>query len=359
MPGFPRHSPLRAELVAAVDDYFARTGLARDGGAGMWAKSLALITWAVASWALLVFWAGSWWVAAPLAVSLGLALAGVSFAIMHDGNHGAYSRRRLLNAAAGSTMEVMGGSSHVWKHKHNVLHHTWPNVDGVDDDIELRPFFRLTDGQPRRWMHRFQHLYWVPLFSLFTSKWIFVDDYLALARGAVGGHAMARPRGLGVAAFAAGKLSFLVWGVVIPLLWVPLLPYLLGYAIAASVWGLTMGLVFQLAHAIQGVEVVLGPGPELPRPWAEHQLATTADFARGNRLLTWYVGGLNHQVEHHLFPGVCHRHYPAIAGIVREVCATRGIVPHEHPTVLSALRAHLRHLRRLGAPEPSPVPVAA
>lgn len=346
-PSFPSHSPLRAELNAEVDAYFERTGLDRDGGRPMWIKTLVILSWAITSYVLLLFVATSWWTAVPLAVSLGLALAGVGFSVMHDANHGAYSTGARLNASAAATIDLMGGSSYLWRQKHNVLHHTYTNVEGLDDDIELRPFFRLAEGQRRYWFHRFQHLYWVPLFVFFTTKWTLVDDFVALARGSIGRHEFPRPRWPALLQLLAGKLFFITWAFVLPLSVVPLGPFLLGYVIVSTVWGLTLGTVFQLAHAVDNVRFVRAP---LPLAWVEHQVATTADFARDHRLVTWYVGGLNFQVEHHLFPRVSHRHYPALATIVREVCARHGVPVHEHATVTSALRAHLRYLVTMGAP---------
>ncbi len=357
LPRFKAQSTLRTDLDQAVDAYFRDAGLDPGGGPRMWVKSVALIGWALASYLLLILWASTWWTAAPLAVSLGLALAGIGFSVMHDGNHGAYSRRRWVNRLTGATIDFMGGSSYVWRQKHNVLHHTYTNIDGVDDDIELRPFFRLTESQGRSWFHRFQHIYWVPLFAFFTTKWILLDDFVAVAKGEVGHHPMRRPRGLDLAQLLAGKLCFVVWAIVLPLQFVPLVPYLVGYALVCTVWGITMGLVFQLAHAVEGVSFM--ERAEVTRdPWIEHQLATTADFARSNPVLTWYLGGLNHQVEHHLFARVCHVHYPALAGVVRDVCRAHGITPHDHPTMLGALRAHLRFLKRLGAAPVAPALVA-
>lgn len=349
-PSFPAHSSLRAELNAEVDAYFARTGLDPAGGRPALLKTAVLLTWVIASYVLLLFAATTWWTAAPLAVSLGLALAAVGFNVMHDGNHGAFSTRPWLNRAAGASLDLMGGSSYLWRHKHNVLHHTYPNVEGLDDDIEFQPIFRLSDGQRRRWFHRFQHLYWVPLFVFFPTKWVFFDDFLTLVRGRTGRHPFPRPRGWSLAQLLAGKLFFVGWAIVLPLMVVPVLPYLLGYALVSAVQGLTLGTVFQLAHAVDTVQFAR---PPLSQPWVEHQLATTTDFARGGRLLTWYVGGLNMQVEHHLFPRIGHRHYPALAEIVRAVCARHGVTVHEHATVVGALRAHLRHLVRLGAPAPA------
>lgn len=291
------------------------------------------------------------WVAAPLAVSLGLAMACIGFSIMHDGNHGSHSSSRRLNALVGGTLDMLGGSSWMWRHKHNVIHHTYTNVDDVDDDIALRPFFRLTEGQARYWFHRWQYLYWLPLFLLFTTKWILVDDFVALARGKIGDHPVVRPRGWDLAQLLLGKVSFLLWGVIIPLQFVSPTTYLIGYMLVFGPMGVTLGLTFQLAHVVEGAAFRTVPvGGVLPDAFVEHQLATTVDFARSNRLVTWYVGGLNFQVEHHLFPKVGHQHYPAIAGIVREVCARHGIVPLEHATVWQAICAHIRFMRRLGRP---------
>lgn len=324
-------------------------------------KTGVMFAWAIASWALLVLWAASWPTALLLGTSLGLALAGIGFSVMHDGGHGSYSGRRWVNRVAASALDFLGGSSFVWNHKHNVLHHTYTNIEGADDDIEFHPFFRLTSGQPRYWFHRFQFFYWVPLFVFFSTKWILVDDFLALARGSVAGHPMARPRTRDWLLIVAGKLSFLLWAVVLPLLFVPVLHWLAGYVFVSTVWGLTLGVVFQLAHVVgEADSFALEEGGASPLPWVEHQLATTVDFAPRNRLLTWYVGGLNLQVEHHLFPRVGHRHYPAIAAIVRRTCADHGVTPLEHASMAGAFRAHLRHLHRMGRPsEDSGLPATA
>lgn len=318
----------------------------------MWRKTSIVLAWTVASYALLWFAAGSWWTVVPLAVSLGLALTAIGFNIMHDANHGAYSDNRLLNAVAAATLDMIGGSSYLWRHKHNVLHHTFPNVEGFDDDIDLHPMVRLTEGQPRYWYHRFQVVYWIPLFAFFIPKWTFIDDFVSLARGKIGNHPYRRPRGRQLALLFAGKAFYFGWAVVVPLMVVPFTHYLIASAIVFTVWGVTLGVVATLAHTVDQVEFVRVDRDrrrQLPHAWVEHQLATTADFARHDRLLTWFVGGLNFQVEHHLFTRVSHIHYPAIAPIVRDVCRRHGIVVHDQPTIRAALGSHLRFMIRMGA----------
>jgi linoleoyl-CoA desaturase len=192
-------------------------------------------------------------------------------------------------------------------------------------------------------------------------KWWFVDDVLDVVRGRLAGHRFARPRGAELAAYVAGKATFVGWSLV-----VPLLVFRSGWVVALFVLGsLTLGIVlstvFQLAHAVPEAEFhAAAPGEQrMPAGWAEHQVRATMDFAPANRLLGWYVGGLNFQVEHHLFPDVCHTHYPALATIVRATCAEHRIPHRTHPTLRAAIAAHYRYLRALGRPPPSTPAVAA
>jgi linoleoyl-CoA desaturase len=338
-----------------VDAYFESNALDSKGGWAMLRKTFTIILWAVTSWALLTFWATTWLDAGLLCVSLGLALAGIGFAVMHDGGHGSYSSSPWLNRLAAGALDAVGGSSYFWHHKHNVLHHSFTNVDGVDDDIDASPFLRMADSQPLRWFHRFQHWYMVPLYGLFfATKWYFVDDARSWLRGEIGAQTVPRPRGWDAVQLVGGKLFFVTWALVVPLLVHSPLSALLAYLLVNAVLGITLALVFQLAHVVDGATFVPTPSPgeRLARPFVEHQLATTANFAPDHRLVTWYVAGLNFQIEHHLFPRVSHIHYPAIARIVRALCLESAIPYLSHATVWSALSAHVRFMRRIGKGEP-------
>jgi linoleoyl-CoA desaturase len=365
-PQFPPHSALRADLNRRVDAYFEQTGLDRDGGSAAVLKTVTIFAWAAVSYALLVFWAESWWTALPLTVSLALALAGVGFSVQHDGSHGAFSKRPLINRLAAAALDFLGASSYIWRHKHNVLHHTYTNVDGVDDDIDAAPFLRLAPTQPLRWYHRYQIFYFPVLMGLFfTTKWAVFDDFATATKGRIGSQRIPRPRGWELAQMIAGKITFVTWAFVVPMMFHSVLPVLICYTLLAFVWGMTLGLVFQLAHAVEETEFSdSAAGPAVARPWIEHQLATTANFAMRNPVVTWYVGGLNFQVEHHLFPRIGHRHYPALAPIVAEAARAHGAPYHAHATMRGALLSHLRFLVRMGEqapvaqPEVAPAPVS-
>ena len=181
-------------------------------------------------------------------------------------------------------------------------------------------------------------------------KWWFVDDAIDLVRGRIGQLPIPRPRGGELAAVLAGKALFVTWAVVIPVLvfrsgWAVVL-FLLG----ALALGVVLSTVFQLAHAVPDAEFhAAAPGERsMPTGWAEHQVRATVDFAPSNRLLGWYVGGLNFQIEHHLLPDVCHVHHPALAGIVEATCLAHRVPYRSQPTLRAAIAAHYRFLRALG-----------
>jgi len=345
-----------AELRAGVRDLLAEPGRLRRGQRAMYLKSAVMLTWAAGSWALLVFAAATWWQAAALAVSLGFAMAGVAFNIVHDANHGSYSDNRRLNRAMQWVLDVIGASSHVWRLKHNVVHHTFTNVSGADADIEQMPFFRCTPDQPRRWFHRFQHVYAWPLYGIMAVRWQLVGDFNELRRGHVEGTPLAWPRGRDLVGFWLGKAAFLGWAVVIPLLVHPLWQVAAGFMAASFIFALTLAVVFQLAHNIEEAEVtdVESLSAAGSVEWARHQVETTVDFAPRSRLLRWYLGGLNFQVEHHLFSKVCHVHYPDIARLVRAACDTHGVRYRANDTMWQALVSHTRWLRRMGQREVLP-----
>jgi linoleoyl-CoA desaturase len=359
---FPRDGGFHAAVKRRVEAYFLATGRARWGGTAMHAKTGAILGWFAGSYGLLLLWGGvSAWLAVALTVSLALATAGIGFSVMHDANHGAYSRSARVNRGWGLALDFVGASSYVWRFKHNVHHHTYANVDGMDADIDAAPFLRLAPSQRRRAFHRWQHLSAWPLYGVLGLKWWFVDDLVDLARGRIGQQPFPRPRGLELAAFVAGKAVFVGWAVA-----VPLLVHRSGWAVAlfllgSLALGVVLSTVFQLAHAVPDTAFhAAAPGEQrMPTGWAEHQVRATADFAPSNRLLGWYVGGLNFQIEHHLLPEVCHVHYPALAGIVAETCREHGVPYRAQPTLRHAIAAHFRHLRALARGGEAGVPVAA
>jgi linoleoyl-CoA desaturase len=320
------------------------------GRVQLYAKTFVALSILLGSWTTLMF------VRPGLPLGL-VALAGVvlgtvliGFCVQHDANHGAYFRSRRFNHLMGWTADaLLGFSSYAWRVKHNVAHHTYTNVDGYDDDISQTPFVRLAPSQvPRSW-YRLQHIYIWPLYSVMVLRWQTGADIAALIRGRIGRSPMRVPRRWDLVGLIAGKAIFIGLAIVLPLVfypwWVVAAAYI-GYTMATS---LVTATTFQLAHCVE--EAGFASAEELTadkRVWAVHEVETTVNFCPRNAFLTWVLGGLNYQIEHHLFPRVAHTHYPQIAEIVRRNAAKYGVRYTAQPSLRAALRSHQRHLRALG-----------
>jgi linoleoyl-CoA desaturase len=319
----------------------------------MYLKSAAILALFALTYVLLVFFARNAWQALPLAVLLGLAIAEIGMNIEHDGSHKAYSDHAWVNKLAAMTLDMVGASSFMWRWKHVVFHHMYVNVKDHDSDIELGIFGRLSPGHPRHAIYRWQHWYLWPLYGVMVLKWQYYDDYRDLIAGRMGVNRFPRPRGWDLVVFAGGKLSALVLGVGLPLLVHPLWTVIAFCVLVTMVVGVVLSVVFQLAHTVEEARFPLPRAEtlQMQQPWAVHQVESSVDFARGNRLVSWLVGGLNFQIEHHLFPTLCHVNYPVIAPIVEETCREFGVRYTAHPSLGTAVASHFRWLRRMGAAE--------
>ena len=349
---FESSGDLSTELKEKVHAYLA-TQDPRRLRLRMYAKTAIILAWAVASYAALVFWASTGWQVALLSTSLGLAMAGIGFGIQHDANHGSYPAPPRWRRALGFTLDLMGGSSYIWRFQHNVNHHSFTNVHDADADIDIGAVARLAPAQPHRWYFRFQHLYVWPLYSLLATSWVVFADWRDFFSRSIGSNKFPTPTGAEQFLFWFGKAMWVVIWLAIPLAVQPAGPWLAALLWTYLVLGFTLSIVFQLAHIVEEAEfpVMDGDPARADRDFFHHQLATTVDFARKNPVLTWYLGGLNFQVEHHLFPKVCHLHYPNIAPIVEEVCKKHGAPYYAIPTFRAALGSHARWLYQMGQPQ--------
>lgn len=343
----------RRALRKRIDDYFVHTGRKKRDCPEMYAKGAILFGVMVLLYVLLVFVAWTWWMAIPLAILLGLAMAAVGFNVQHDGGHRAYSERAWVNKLSALTLDFLGASSYIWARKHNSIHHSYTNITGHDDDINVGFLGRLSPHQPRHRFHRLQHIYLWVLYGLLPIKWHFVDDFRNLYNGHLGGHRLPRPKGWDLVTFVAGKVVFFSWAFAIPLMFHSWWLVASIYALAAFAEGIALSVVFQMAHCVEEAEF---PMPEaetgrIEHSWAAHQVETTVDFAPRSRIVTWLIGGLNCQVEHHLFPQICHIHYPALSPIVQQVCKEFGLRYRANATFFEGVVSHFRWLRRMGMPE--------
>lgn len=363
-PKFTHSDRFLHALRKRVDAHFENTGHSRRDNPRMYFKTATILAWFFGAYFLLLFAVHSWYLIVPLAVILGLALSAIGFNIQHDGGHKSYSKYPAVNKFMALTLDLMGGSSYLWDWKHNSIHHTYTNITGHDDDIDLGWLARLSPHQRHFWFHRLQGIYLWVLYGFLAIKWHFVDDFYQLAVARIGDKKIPRPKGMDLVVFITGKVLFFSMAFVIPMCLHPVWAVLSVYAIAAFVSGIVLSIVFQLAHCVEQAEfpmpIVSGKSSTMATGWAEHQVQTTVNFSPGNPVISWFVGGLNYQIEHHLFPKISHVHYPVLSKLVEEVCGEFRLRYASHKSFFSALASHYRWLNEMGkAPQPNTVAIAA
>ncbi|HLG04279.1 MAG TPA: fatty acid desaturase [Bacteroidia bacterium] len=344
-----RQADFTIALKKSVEEYFASRKLTTTGNWKLYSKTIVLLTSAVATYLLLLMVAMPGWLSLVLCVLFGFNLAAIGFNVMHDGAHGSYSRKGWVNEMMGYTLNLMGGNVLLWKTKHNMIHHSFTNIEGVDDDIDIRPFIRTNVNQPHKWFHRAQHIYFPLLYSLTHFWWIYQRDFLKYFSGKISGMKIKKLTISEHFIFWISKLVYFFIFLALPLM--ALGPQaLIGYTLATVVSGITISIVFQLAHVVEHADF---PVPDansnkIEESWTIHQLNTTANFSTSSRIITWFTGGLNFQVEHHLFPRISHVHYPALQKMVKSLCRQYNVQYIEYPTMFRAIRSHVSYLREVG-----------
>jgi linoleoyl-CoA desaturase len=346
-----RNNQFYQSLKLSVDDYFETNGIKRTGDWRLYIKTITLIGAAIAMYCGLIFFPVTPLLALLICALMGFTFASIGFSVMHDANHGSYSTKSWLNDLIGLSANALGASSFFWKQKHNIIHHTYTNVDGIDDDIAKSPIIRQCETQ--KWVpaHKVQHLYLVPVYALSSIFWLFFMDFTKYFTRKIYTTEAWKMTTKNHVIFWATKICYFVFYMIIPMIVWGFGPWLLGFFLLHVVMGLTLSLVFQLAHVVENTEfenVALDETKHIETAWAEHQIKTSSNFSMDNRVISWFVGGLNFQIEHHLFPKVSHIHYPAISKIVIEKCAEFNLPYNNYSTITGAIASHFRVMRMLG-----------
>ncbi len=339
-----------AALKQNVNRYFKENKISTKANAAMVIKTIALLLMYLLPFVLLLVFPLNGWQALLAVVVMGIGVAGVGMGVMHDATHGAYSRHPWVNNMLSGTLYLLGSNVLNWKLQHNVLHHTYTNISGLDEDIESKGPIRLSYNMPLKKFHRYQHLYAVFFYGLMTLAML-TNDFTRLRKYAGMGLLTAQKKELKseFLKMMARKLVYLsvILGLPIWLTDFSVAEVLLGFFIMHWVASIILSLVFQMAHVVEDASQ-FNSEKNIGTDWHVHQLKTTSNFARNNRLVSWFVGGLNFQVEHHLFPGICHIHYRQLAPIVEKTAKDYGISYHAQPSFRAALVSHFTQLRKLG-----------
>ncbi|MDQ3681569.1 MAG: acyl-CoA desaturase [Bacteroidota bacterium] len=338
------------ELKQRVNHYFIEAGKSFTGGKKLYTKAIILFTAFIFLYVHLVFFTPAIIFAIAECVLLGFVIAAIGFNIMHDGAHGSFSKNKEVNKLAAFSLNLLGGSHFMWNMKHNIIHHAYTNIDGVDDDIDIKPWMRMSSTQPKYAMHRYQHIYFWFLYAMLYIFWIFVLDYQKYFKGRIGEVPLKNMSPKDHFIFWGFKVLHLALFLVIPIYTLGFVSWIIGFSIFAVVAGLVISIVFQLAHTVEHTHF---PMPNeitgrLDDEWAVHQLKTTANFAPHSKLISWFVGGLNFQIEHHLFPKISHIHYPQLRRIIKKTCAEFNVPYIEYPKMRHAVASHVAFLRQMG-----------
>lgn len=343
-------APFFKSVKAKVDNYFKSENIEPSGSSRLLLKGLIQVATAVGLYVVLVFFTPSPFVSVLLCMLFGINLSIIGFNIMHEGGHQSFSKYTWLNKLSAYSLNALGANTYFWKIKHNVNHHTFTNIEGMDSDIDAKPFMRLHQDQPLYWFHKFQHVYWFFLYGISYIAWVFYEDFSKYFSGRIAANSEPKPLPFKEhVIFWITKILYVVVYIALPVIMVGWLPALIGYLIVTFVTGLFISVVFQLAHMVEDTAFPLvADDRKIEQEWAVHQINTTANFATQDKVVSWLLGGLNFQVEHHLFPRVSHVHYPRISAFVKETCKEFNIDYIEYPSLGEAFFSHLYHIRRLG-----------
>jgi len=349
---FTRQRGFRKVLNERVSTYLRDHNLPARDVPAMYVKTAIALAWWLGTYLLIMLGHFSPLVNVILCMGWGMAIASVGFNVMHDANHGGYSNHPRINKLMSLSAEMLGMSGFRWRVKHNVWHHTYTNIAGFDDDVETYGLMRLTPRLPWKPLYRAQAWYFPVIYSMIGFDFIVRDFLMVLFGKSDALHVYPKMSTADKLTFWIGKLYFVVIMFVLPLTVFPWWQVLIGFLIVFVTFGVVVATIFQLAH-ISGDATFpepVGDPLHIDDEWAVHEVETTLDFAPNNRLLNWYIGGLNYQIEHHLLPHVCHLNYPRLAPIVRATCEEFGIRYTCYPTWRQAFACHWQELRLLSLP---------
>lgn len=351
-----KKSEFDSTLQKRVNEYFKTNNINKQGDYRIWIKTVFMISlWFVPYTLMMTGVVSSAWGVWISYAIMGVAMAGIGLTVMHDACHGSFSKNQTINQLMGYTLNMLGGTAFTWMVQHNVLHHTYTNVDGVDEDITHGSILRLAPSQQHHFMHRFQVVYAWVLYGLMTISWTTAKDFVRLQRYKEMNLITSQGRTYkGVMTeIILSKVLYYGYALVLPMFIIDQPWYLIlgSYATLHFIAGLILGLIFQPAHVMEDTAF---PTPDenntIDNQRAIHQITTTTNFATKSSLFSWFAGGLNFQIEHHLFPNICHVHYKKISKIVKATAEEFDLPYHNQPTFAHAVYYHGRMLYKMGRP---------
>lgn len=341
-------------LRKRVNEYFEKNNIKKTGNFNMYFKAFVMLClYFVPFVAILLGLITNTWLVMLAWSVMGVGMAGIGLSIMHDGNHGSISKNKYVNKLLGHTINIVGGSALLWKLQHNVMHHTYTNVEGMDEDIDGPGFLRFSPHHEHKPIHKYQHLFFVFAYGLMTFGWVMWKDYLQANRFRKNGLIKEKEFRKQMFKIIFWKAMYFLYILVLPIVLfdLPVVTTLVGWFVMHYVCSIILSLIFQLAHVMPETDFPKADHKNIiNKSWTIHQLHTTANFSQKSRLFSWYIGGLNYQIEHHLFSNICHVHYRKISKIVKSTAKEYNVPYYSNGNFVSAIFQHYKELKRLGRP---------
>jgi linoleoyl-CoA desaturase len=357
-PTFSRvkHADFGKTLRSRINVYFKTHQKSRNANRTMVTKTVVMISLFFVPLVILASgFVSSGLVMFALYIVSGLGMAGIGMGVMHDAIHGSYSKNKRINTLLGYTFNMIGANATVWNIQHNILHHTYTNIEEADDDLNAPFFLRFSPHAKHYWVHQFQHIYIWFFYAISTISWITTKDFVRMKRykdmGFLNKKNEYRKE---VLSMTAWKLLYYSYALMLPMIVLPFAWWLvlLAFMSMHMVTGLMVSIVFQIAHIMPDNEFPLPDGNgSINDNWYSHQFATTTNFSPDSKLLFWLVGGLNYQIEHHVLPDVCHVHYKNLTELVKDTAKEYGLPYNSKPTMAKAIYDHFKMLQELGRKE--------
>lgn len=341
-------------LRARVNAYFKENGITTYANKAMAIRSVLLITGWIGVYLVLVFGNLPLWLSYIAWPLLGALIALVSVNVGHDAIHGAYTKKKWLKDLLCHTFNINGASAYMWKISHNHAHHNYTNIHGHDEDINPGDVMRIAPSAQLLPAHKYQHIYGFFLYTLATVSWVFAKDYKQFFENKINNYdGKKHPKREYFLLFFYKIINYSMY-LVIPII---VMPYSWGHIVAGflmmhAVSGFYLAIIFMLAHAVEEVHFPL-PNEEgiVNDDWVIHQMHTTANFSSQSRIASFFTGGLNQQIEHHLFANICSVHYLHLSKIVKQTSAEYDVPYYDIPTFWQAITSHYRFLKKLGNDE--------
>lgn len=346
---FAQNTEFRTILNRRINEFFQTTGRRKRDCPQFYLKAIILLLSLAITYLSLVFLAQEWWQALGLSILLGLIMDGIGFNLQHDGTHNACSDIPWVNKLMAISLDLIGFSSYYWKMGHNFLHHNYINITGYDQDFEFGIFARKTPFQQWHSLHRWQHYYIWFFYGLYTIEWSLIRDINNFLGNKIDHLDYPRPKGLELVIFWLGKVLFLTFAFIIPVMFHSIWNVLLCYGITVFTMGLVMNSIFIIGHEVEAAAFLV-PSKKtgmIEKEWAIHKIESTVNCSF-NPFLNWFCGGLNFHIEHHLFPTICHVNYEAMSPIVEKTCLEFNVKYQKNKSLWAALSSHFRLLRHLG-----------